>query len=263
MIFLCVDGSIPLRAEVPLSTSIIMVLPIPKSLTCTPLLPATFCNLPCRLLTLTKVEIETWIGAEAVKRLVATSPFVAAGAAATAPPLPLNSNSKLAEAGVGCGLSPGLSQGTHSSGCCRPSGNICCVSSTRTSVQEMEQHWIEGRITLEERLPNSSHLLLAASPAAVQCAASTTTSSKVTDAAIHTINLLSGCRPGVATSCSETSSHRPPSFSDSLPLPLVGGDDFEGGPGEEAEESSDEDLVYESELRYDMAAYTSTQHESL
>ena len=128
----------------------------------------------------------------------------------------------------------------------------------------MEQHWIEGRITLKEQPPNSSHLLLAASPADVQCAASTTTSSKVTDAAIHTINLLSGCRPGAATSCSETSSlYRPPSFSDSLPLPLVGGDDFEGGPGEEAEESSDEDLVYESELRYDMAAYTSTQHESL
>ena len=188
---------------------------------------------------------------------MATSPFVAAAAAAeVVAPSPLSNVKKFDEPGL---VNSGLAQGTHSSGPSAVSG----VSSTKTSVQEMEWPYHVGRITLEERLPNSSLLQLAASPAAVQCATATTTCSKVTDAAIHTINLLSGCRPGAATSCSETSSlQRPPSFRDPLPLPLVGGDDFEGGQGEEVVESSADDLVSDSQFRYDMVAYASTQHES-
>ena len=209
---------------------------------------------------------------------------------------------KVIETGLGCGLA----QSTHSSGYSRPSVSLSGVSSSaRISVQEMEQHWNEGRGSagsgrrgpaalasswdggyhtqqqqqrrgpglpspvsayrhsmhssplpeLEERRLNSSHLLLATSPADVQRAAAATTTSKVTDAAIHKINLLSSRPPGAATLCPET----PPESSNQLPLPLVGGDDFEGGQGEEVSgETTTEDLLSDSEFRYDMAAYSST-----
>ena len=81
-----------------------------------------------------------------------------------------------------------------------------------------------------------------------------------TTSSIHTMNLLSGCRPpgaAAATIFPET----PPEPSNQPSLPLVGGDDFEGGQeGEDVSgETTIEDLLSDSQFRYDMAGYSSTE----